>query len=79
MLGFFNLPGGWEWIAILVALLLLFGSRLPKVMRSMGKSVTEFKKGMQEGDTETPDDGAAAPPPNNEAPESGTEESKEQA
>ena len=79
MLGIFNLPGGWEWIVILVALLLLFGSRLPKVMRSMGKSVTEFKKGMQEGDTEPPDDAAAAPPPDKESPESRSEESKEQA
>ena len=33
---------------------LLFGSRLPSVARSMGKSVTEFKKGIKgiEDDTE---------------------------
>ena len=28
-------------------MLLLFGNRLPSVMRSLGKSVTEFKKGVQ--------------------------------
>ncbi len=28
--------------------LLLFGNRLPSVMRSLGKSVTEFKAGMKE-------------------------------
>jgi sec-independent protein translocase protein TatA len=27
-------------------MLLLFGNRLPSVMRSLGKSVTEFKKGV---------------------------------
>jgi sec-independent protein translocase protein TatA len=43
---------GWEWVIILVVLLLLFGQRLPSVMRSMGKSVTEFKKGMNEIDEE---------------------------
>ncbi len=40
--------GTWEIIAILVVMLLLFGSRLPSVMRSLGKSVTEFKRGMNE-------------------------------
>jgi len=48
--------GTWEWIAILVVLLLLFGSRLPNVMRSLGKSVTEFKKGMNEIDEEVKPD-----------------------
>ena len=28
--------------------LLLFGSRIPSVMRSLGQGVTEFKKGMKE-------------------------------
>jgi len=27
--------------------LLLFGSRLPQTMRSVGKSITEFKKGIR--------------------------------
>ncbi len=35
--------------------LLLFGNRLPSVMRSLGQGVTEFKKGL-EG---TPEDDAA--------------------
>ena len=37
-----------EIIIILVVLLLLFGSRLPSVMRSLGKSATEFKRGMND-------------------------------
>ena len=43
-----------EILIILVVLLLLFGSRLPNVMRSLGKSMTEFKRGMNEITDETP-------------------------
>ena len=39
--------------------LLLFGNRLPSVMRSLGKSVTEFKAGMKDI-TEEPDPALAA-------------------
>jgi sec-independent protein translocase protein TatA len=42
------MPGGTEWIIILVVALLLFGRRLPEVMRGLGRSVTEFKKGMND-------------------------------
>lgn len=48
MLLSFGMPGGPEWLVILVIALLIFGSRLPKVMRSMGQSVNEFKRGMNE-------------------------------
>lgn len=33
----------------LIVVLLLFGNRLPETMRNLGKSVTEFKKGVREG------------------------------
>ncbi len=46
-LGFFNLPGGWEWIVILLIALLLFGKRLPAVGKSLGKGIVEFKKGLK--------------------------------
>jgi sec-independent protein translocase protein TatA len=41
---------GPEWIVVIVILVLLFGAKkLPELARSVGKSSTEFKKGMSEG------------------------------
>ncbi|MCM8779296.1 MAG: twin-arginine translocase TatA/TatE family subunit [Candidatus Omnitrophica bacterium] len=38
-----------ELIVILIILLLVFGaSRLPQIARALGRSIGEFKKGMQE-------------------------------
>jgi sec-independent protein translocase protein TatA len=38
--------GHWELIVVLIIALVLFGHRLPSMMRSLGRSVTEFKKGV---------------------------------
>ncbi len=46
-IAFFGLPGGYEWIIILVVALLIFGKRLPEVGRSLGKGIVEFKKGIK--------------------------------
>jgi sec-independent protein translocase protein TatA len=43
----FGMPGGMEWIIILIVALLIFGKRLPEVMKSMGKGIVEFKKGVK--------------------------------
>ena len=43
---FFQGLGGPEVLVIGFVALLIFGNRLPSVMRSLGKSVTEFKKGV---------------------------------
>jgi len=39
--------GGMELMIVGVIVLLLFGNRLPGVMRSLGLGITEFKKGIQ--------------------------------
>lgn len=44
--------GVWELGLIMGIALLLFGSRLPQTMRSVGKSITEFKKGIKEGEND---------------------------
>ncbi|MFM9960827.1 MAG: twin-arginine translocase TatA/TatE family subunit [Planctomycetaceae bacterium] len=52
LLGIGMTPSGLL-IAAIVALL-MFGRRLPEVMRSLGKSVTEFKKGINEVSDDNP-------------------------
>lgn len=39
--------GPTELIVVALIVLLLFGNRLPSVMRSLGRGVIEFKKGVQ--------------------------------
>jgi len=47
LLGYFAMPGPFEMLIIAVIVLLLFGNRLPGAMRSLGRGVVEFKKGIQ--------------------------------
>ena len=42
--------GPTELIILLVVVLLVFGNRLPAAMRSLGRGITEFKKGVQGDD-----------------------------
>ncbi len=41
-----------HWIILLLVALLLFGRRLPEVGRSLGKGITEFKKGLKDAGEE---------------------------
>ena len=46
VIAFFS-PGPMELVIIAAIALLLFGNRLPSVMRSLGRGIVEFKKGVQ--------------------------------
>jgi sec-independent protein translocase protein TatA len=47
--------GGWEWVIILVIVLLLFGvGRLSKLGEEMGKGVRSFREGIRESGEEEP-------------------------
>jgi len=59
VMGFFS-PGPMEMLIVAVIALLLFGNRLPGVMRSLGRGIVEFKKGVQ-GIEEEIDDASSGP------------------
>jgi sec-independent protein translocase protein TatA len=56
-----SMPGGTEWILIILAVLILFGGRkIPEFMRGLGRGIREFndaktnvKKEIEEGMQET--------------------------
>lgn len=44
---------GWEWIIILVVVLLVFGvGRISKLGSELGKGITAFRQGLREGQEE---------------------------
>ena len=48
---FFERPE--SWLVVLFLIVLLFGAdRIPKAARALGRSVSEFKKGVREGQEE---------------------------
>jgi sec-independent protein translocase protein TatA len=41
--------GGWEWVIVLLAVLLLFGAKkIPELARGLGTGIKEFKKATRE-------------------------------
>ncbi len=49
--------GGYEWIVIILAIVLLFGGRkIPELMKGLGQGMKEFKKAKNDFTTETKED-----------------------
>lgn len=45
--------GGWEWVIILVIVLLVFGvGRISKLGNELGKGISAFRQGVREGKDE---------------------------
>lgn len=45
--------GGYEWILIVLAILILFGGRkIPELMRGVGRGIREFKDGVKDPSAE---------------------------
>lgn len=41
--------GPWEWIVIVLVVLLLFGGKkIPEIARGLGQAINEFKRGASE-------------------------------
>ncbi len=46
---FLLIPGGYEWIIVILAIVLLFGGRkIPELMKGLGQGMKEFKKARTE-------------------------------
>ncbi|MGQ9682352.1 MAG: twin-arginine translocase TatA/TatE family subunit [Anaerolineae bacterium] len=45
--------GGWEWIIILVIVVIIFGvGRLPEIGGALGRSIREFRMNVEKGKQE---------------------------
>ena len=45
----FGMPGGWEWIVIILLVLVFFGAKkIPELARGLGKGIREFKDATKE-------------------------------
>jgi sec-independent protein translocase protein TatA len=52
---FLLMPSGYEWILVILAIVLLFGGRkIPELMKGLGQGMKEFKKAKNEDVDEKP-------------------------
>ena len=57
-------PGTYEIVIVVGVIVLLFGAaKIPTLMRSMGSGISEFKKGLKEGEQDAADEGKKEPEP----------------
>ena len=73
LLAYIGMPGPLEMMVIAGVVLLLFGNRLPSVMRSLGKGIVEFKKGVKGIEDEVESAGESS----ERIPREGSDSSKE--
>ena len=58
----FGMPGGWEWIIIVLFVVIFFGAKkIPEIARGLGKGIREFKDATKEIKTEI-EEGASETP-----------------
>ena len=51
-----GLIGPWQVVLIVLVILLMFGGKkIPELMRGLGKGMSEFKKGKEEGNEKKED------------------------
>ena len=56
------MPGPTEWLIVGAVVLLLFGAKkLPDLARSLGRSSSEFKKGIREGSVDEDEEETTTP------------------
>jgi len=55
---FLFMPSGYEWILVILAIVLLFGGRkIPELMKGLGQGMREFKKAKNEDFGEKKEEG----------------------
>jgi sec-independent protein translocase protein TatA len=56
--------GGWEWLIVILAVLILFGAkRIPELAKGLGSGIKEFKKAAREVTEEVQNAGEEPPKP----------------
>jgi sec-independent protein translocase protein TatA len=66
----FGIPGGYEWLIILVVVLLIFGpTQLPKLAKMIGKSAKSLKEGIDGKLDDDDDEKKPAAPETVDAPD----------
>ena len=58
-----SLPGGSEWIIILLVVIIVFGAKkIPDLAKGLGQGIKEFKKAQKEIDTDAKQEKSASRP-----------------